>query len=46
MRLSTARPLQVSDFDGIGVDLSGTGNLAGLRGKLTFGGITYDGTLH
>ena len=36
----------VSSFSGIGVDLSGTGSLAGLHGLLSFTDTTYDGALH
>jgi hypothetical protein len=35
----------VSDFSGIGVALSGTGDLAGLHGTLSFTETTYDGAL-
>jgi hypothetical protein len=36
----------VSDFVGKGVHVSGTGDLAGLEGKIRFTLSTYDGTLH
>jgi hypothetical protein len=35
----------VSDFTGIGVNVSGSGGLAGLNGVLRFGDITYNGVL-
>jgi hypothetical protein len=35
----------VSDFKGLGVALSGTGNLAGVHGMLSFTDTTYDGAL-
>lgn len=36
----------VSDFSGRGVVTSGSGDLAGLNGRLQFGDVTYEGELH